>query len=329
MQNFLGNPCPYCGKNFAEGDDIVVCPECGTPHHRDCYKENSACANEAKHAENYEWKPAFAPAPSHNVHTERPEDSAEATTLCPNCGKDNPEGSRFCLSCGCRLEPADNHLPSPEEFRRERNRIFSEAFGDSLDGISAKEASIFVRSNIEYFLPRFAAFSKGAKFDTNFAAFIFSYLYLFYRKMYGLGIAVFSATMLLSIPTFLLDLVTIQEQYVEMGMLSQIIWEIPHQETLAIYAIIANALIWVMRICLMMFTNRLYFAKVVSAVKGARESFKNSDQVTIGNFFRKKGGTSMIAPIIVFSLTFIASFVLAGFIVSSEFFIMPEITNIL
>ena len=54
MQNFLGNPCPYCGKNFESGDDIVVCPECGTPHHRDCYKEHSACANEEKHSEAFE-----------------------------------------------------------------------------------------------------------------------------------------------------------------------------------------------------------------------------------------------------------------------------------
>ena len=59
MQSFFGSLCPYCGEKFAEGDDIVVCPECGTPHHRECYKENSACANEAKHSENYEWKAAF------------------------------------------------------------------------------------------------------------------------------------------------------------------------------------------------------------------------------------------------------------------------------
>ena len=26
--------CPVCKKQFEDGDDIVVCPECGTPHHR-------------------------------------------------------------------------------------------------------------------------------------------------------------------------------------------------------------------------------------------------------------------------------------------------------
>ena len=330
MHSFYGSPCPYCKKNFAEGDDIVVCPECGTPHHRDCYKEHSACANEANHSENFEWKPAFAAAPTKEIpHEHQHSDDSEGFVECPGCGTENPKGAHFCLSCGCRLEESDRHIPSAEDFRRERNRMFSEAFGDSLNGISAKEAAIYVRSNIEYFLPRFAAFSKGAKFDTNFSAFIFSYLYLFYRKMYGLGIAVFAATMILSIPTFLLDFATIQEQYVEMGLLSQIIWEIPHQETLAIYSIVASLLTWVMRIALMMFFNRLYFAKVTSAVKSARENLKTADQTAIGNYFRKKGGISMIVPIIFCSLTLIASFVLAGFIVSSEFFIMPDMTKFL
>lgn len=330
MHSFYGSPCPYCKKNFVEGDDIVVCPECGTPHHRDCYKEHSACANEANHSENYEWKPAFAPASTKEIpHEHQVSGDSEGSIECPGCGIENPKGAHFCLSCGCRLQETNRHIPSAEDFRRERNRMFSEAFGDSLNGISAKEAAIYVRSNIEYFLPRFAAFSKGAKFDTNFSAFIFSYLYLFYRKMYGLGIAVFAATMILSIPTFLLDFVTIQEQYVEMGLLSQIIWDVPHQETLAIYAIVANLLVWVMRIALMMFFNRLYFAKVTSAVKSARENLKTADQVAIGSYFRKKGGTSMVVPIIILVLTFASSFVLAGFIVSSEFFIMPDMTKFL
>lgn len=329
MSSFYGSTCPYCKKNFTESDDIVVCPECGTPHHRDCYMEHSACANEAKHSENFEWKPEFSVAAPSGISYEHAGSSNGETTECPGCGRENPKGAHFCQSCGCRLEEPDHHMPSIEDFRRERNRMFTEAFGDDIGGISAKEAAIYVRSNIEYFLPRFAAFSRGVKFDTNFAAFIFSYLYLFYRKMYGLGIAVFAATMILSIPTFLLDLVTIQEQYMEMGLISQIIWEIPHQETLAIYAIVANALVWAMRIALMMFTNRLYFSKVVSAVKGARESFKNADQNAIANFFRKKGGTSMLVPIIFCCLLLAASFVLAALIVTSEFFIMPDMSKFL
>ena len=327
MHNFYNSPCPVCKKNFAEGDDIVVCPECGTPHHRECYKENGSCFNEAKHAENYEWKPAFTkPAEAPANHSEEP--SGEPT-VCKTCGNENPADSRFCLSCGARLTPADDHVPSFEDFRRERARMYSEAFSENLNGITSKEAAIYVRSNIEYFLPRFAAFTKGAKFDTNFAAFIFSFFYLFYRKMYALGAAVLAATMILSIPTFLLDLVTIQEQYVEMGLLSQIIWEIPHQQTLAIYALVANFLIWGIRIALMLFFNRLYFAKIIKTITGARASLATQGEETIARFFKKKGGTSLVLPIILILLVFAASFVLAGVLMASEYFIMPEISNFL
>ena len=327
MQNFLGNPCPWCGKIFAEGDDIVGGPECGTPHHRDCYKEHSACANEAKHGENFEWKGSVIPPVHKHEHIER--EKAE-NVICSNCGTENPGSSRYCLGCGAPLsEERPRIISSEEEFQRERERIITESFSSSFDGISAKEAAIYVRSNVGYFLPRFAAFSKGAKFDTNFSAFIFSFYYLFYRKMYGLGICVFLATMILSIPTFLLDFQMIQEQYIELGMLSQMIWNVPHQEELAIYSIIANLLIWILRIALMMFFNRLYYQKVVGNIKKARVFLADKGEKEISSFFQKKGGTSLVVPIIFVALAFIASFARAGFIVSSEFFILPEIESFL
>lgn len=329
MQSFFGATCPYCGEKFSEGDDIVVCPECGTPHHRACYKEHSACANESLHSETFEWKSAVIPT------SQKQESSAERaseTTVCAHCGSENPENSRYCLHCGAPLSDeqpkTEIRKPSYEEFQRERERIFTEKFS-SFEGVSAKEASVFVRSNVGYFLPRFAAFSKGAKFDTNFSAFIFSYFYLFYRKMYGLGIAVLAATTALSIPTFLLDFQTLQEQYVEAGLLSQIIWNVPHQDALLIYSIIANVLIWVIRIALMMFFNRLYYSKTISTIKKAREVLANESESTISSFFRKKGGTGMTVPIIIGILAFAASFALALFIVTSDFFIFPDMTNFL
>lgn len=36
---FTEYKCPVCDKQFKKGDDIVVCPECGAPHHRECYEK--------------------------------------------------------------------------------------------------------------------------------------------------------------------------------------------------------------------------------------------------------------------------------------------------
>ena len=41
--------CVVCGELFKEGDKIVVCPDCGTPHHRECYENNGECACEKLH----------------------------------------------------------------------------------------------------------------------------------------------------------------------------------------------------------------------------------------------------------------------------------------
>ena len=55
MQNYINEKCPVCGKEFRQEDDIVVCPDCGTPHHRECYKQLGHCAHAEKHG-SFEWK---------------------------------------------------------------------------------------------------------------------------------------------------------------------------------------------------------------------------------------------------------------------------------
>ena len=56
MPSYKNEKCPVCNQEFKDGDDIVTCPVCGTPHHRECYKKIGHCFNEDKHAEGYEFK---------------------------------------------------------------------------------------------------------------------------------------------------------------------------------------------------------------------------------------------------------------------------------
>ena len=37
MMDYKGCKCASCHKVLKEGDDIVICPECGAPYHRECY----------------------------------------------------------------------------------------------------------------------------------------------------------------------------------------------------------------------------------------------------------------------------------------------------
>ena len=93
MFNMKGQKCPYCGEAFADRDDIVVCPECGTPHHRDCYMQHRQCANHALHGTGFEWKPETPAKPA-------PDDGM----VCPQCGHNNPSLSLFCNNCGFSLQ---------------------------------------------------------------------------------------------------------------------------------------------------------------------------------------------------------------------------------
>lgn len=322
MQDLKNAVCPYCGKNFTENDDIVVCPECGTPHHRECYKEHGKCANEEKHG-NFEWG-------EEKPHKEEAY-AATGTLQCGNCGAMNPENGKYCLNCGAPLgaagEPSGEQKANPfEEFKREREKVFENALGGTdFDGVSVREASAFVGGSSEYFLPRFGAFMKGRRNDVNFSAFILSFIYLFYRKMYALGAAVFGATLVLSIPGLLLDFAAVQEEYVKAGFLSQVIWEVPHQDTLTVYAFAASMIIWAMRLMLMLFFNRAYLNKMITSVKSVKaecEAQGITEDTVIYPKLRKAGGTSMVVPIIAVGLVFAVSLVFALWIISSPTFTM-------
>lgn len=116
---YEGCQCPVCGKPFQETDDIVVCPQCGAPHHRECWKQEGHCHFESSHGTGQQWKrpepspasPAGTPAtdpagPSANT-------SAAGGKTCPYCGYSNTQYAEFCSRCGREIPSADwNSQPS-------------------------------------------------------------------------------------------------------------------------------------------------------------------------------------------------------------------------
>lgn len=69
--------CPVCNKEFETDADIVVCPVCGTPHHRDCYKQNGECGNNEKHCEGYRWEPESLPESEYEPETEAQDENGQ------------------------------------------------------------------------------------------------------------------------------------------------------------------------------------------------------------------------------------------------------------
>lgn len=57
MPDFTQYACPVCGQKFHASDDVVVCPQCGAPHHRTCWKEEGRCHFQSAHGTPSQWKP--------------------------------------------------------------------------------------------------------------------------------------------------------------------------------------------------------------------------------------------------------------------------------
>ena len=67
-------------RHFTDEDDIVVCPDCGTPYHRACWQKVGACMHKSEHAAGFEWQPEFGPDAEKRPRTRPPARTAAPTT---------------------------------------------------------------------------------------------------------------------------------------------------------------------------------------------------------------------------------------------------------
>ena len=200
--------CAACGKTFTESDDVVVCPICGTPHHRACWMETGRCANTELHAAGYAWEfPAEElrrrEAAARDAATPKPEvrddiklKNGENVVICPNCGAANYENDIYCLRCGARLKPATDEetYRAPDEDEDDVNfgaiRSDFDRYGgispDALvDGIPCREYSAFVGGSKPGRIIRKVSTMEryGRKLSWTWAALIFGPIWFFWRKM--------------------------------------------------------------------------------------------------------------------------------------------------
>ncbi len=183
--------CPLCGKAFAESDDIVVCPECATPHHRDCYTELGKCVNEHKHQDGFVWTKT----------EEKPEEKAEVAeeneqsdfVKCPECGTKNKKNALVCANCATVLNPEIRQQFEPPETSNiyiDGQPISNGDFIDEENTVTVKEAVCFIQKGKESYIKTFIhAKLNKRKPKFNFFAFIFGAYWFFFRKMYKPGFA--------------------------------------------------------------------------------------------------------------------------------------------
>lgn len=164
--------CPVCGEDFNEEDDVVFCPECGTPHHRSCWVKNGKCINENLHNSNDNIEVTY----TKSAVTETVSESAEKAPESP-------------IDVDFSGQPQN---PQPIELNSDT----------LINGKRAYLYEIAIRKNQKYYIPRFILADKGMKAPSwNFVAFLVPMAWTLYRKMYKISaiifaiyIAVFSVT---------------------------------------------------------------------------------------------------------------------------------------
>ena len=229
MANYLGVQCPVCSKRFAQADDIVVCPICGAPHHRECYAQRGECAFTQDHISGKEWRP---PADENQPHEQGGENRETAKT-CHRCGSVNPNEALFCQICGSSLTAGNSAYPHDQRMggpggwpgagrgAPPNNQSYTYAppyqpgkdYVDPYAGLnqsekvgelSAKDVAMFVGPNHTYYLERFYQIEKhGRALQPNFAAAFLSFFFYFYRKMYKVGALMLVVFLLCMVPFFL------------------------------------------------------------------------------------------------------------------------------
>lgn len=200
--NYVGLKCGICGSDFKEHDDVVVCPDCGTPMHRECYKDNSGCPNADKHGYGYIFDEFDKIKESAQGKEEKSiKNQSPAQIECPICGENNKGDANFCNFCGARLR-----LGKRLEKTSQQGPTFIIQDLDPLSGVApdtefeedvtAADLASFVVVNIPYYLNVFNKLKQKIN-RFNLSAAVFSGVWFLYRKQYKIGSLLFSLNVLL------------------------------------------------------------------------------------------------------------------------------------
>lgn len=287
--NTEGVSCVRCHAYLFPEDDIVYCPVCGAPHHRECYNQLGHCALEEFHGTDRQYDKVKA----------REEEQAAAEM--PNTGE-NAEGLITCQMCHEKYDFALNACPkcgAPNIAKAGGSFVNFDFLGgvpadyDIGDGITADEAKRFVAANTPRYIPKFAVLNAKNKLSWNWLAFLFPCGWMLSRKMYKNGIiagllTVISSLFYLPFTNAINNLGTTPGE--TQAQIMQSIYEhLPKMGAAVIAALLAGFVLNIaVRILSALFGDYLYKQYAISSIKTIRAESEDMDYD-----YRKKGGVNI------------------------------------
>lgn len=286
-----GQKCVVCSAYLFSEDDVVYCPVCGAPHHRDCYNSIGHCGAEDTHGTEKQYKRIEI-----KETKEENKPFGEALPCCRRCGKAAEEGAKFCPHCGLPFE----EIPPFADFGP-FGKVVEIKDDEQIDeGVTALDAAKTVIVNPLRYIPKFLQLKGGRKKSWNWAAFLLPHAWFAYRKMYlpaavsGIFILISELFSLpLSASLALLPMPEQQLSYMEYAM--YLTENMASIDTLALLlATVGLAIGVAVRIISGIYGDFIYKNSVVGAVRKIRDS---EDKPELA---KKLSGTSFFGFMIAF-----------------------------
>lgn len=268
MFRFSGDECQYCKQKLNENDDIVVCPDCGAPYHRDCYNKSGVCVRVDLHTNGEAYKSSDT------------ESNENVLIPCPRCGEYNDENSHFCKNCGFVLRQGGPSfrgviIDSPYMYDEEQ---------EIEDGVTAGDLAKYIGQNSGYFISKYKKMKdRGLPISFNFSAMFFNYMYLIYRKSFVFGIIIMLVLGVLNLPSTFVSLSSVVGTATIPGFAFLTSDFVERMASISIYT---DTLSWLIRITIAVFFNWFYMKAVIKKVKNLKNLY-GSDFESVA---QKSGG---------------------------------------
>lgn len=268
MSRFTDKLCPVCRVRFTDNSDVVVCPECGTPHHRACYAKTDSCGISEYHAVGFSWngklpdEDRFTSSQTAGDHTDSHHAEYPSDSSASHVHIDIPE-----------IKNVGDGAPDPyfELYRHIRSVTDDDVRG--ADGVSGKELCHFAGRSLMHYAQAFALFRTGVykngtkqpvKVFLNFCAGFFMPIHQFYRRMDLLGIALLLLSAVTALPEILLYY---DAEY------SSIVFTEATTTLLNALAVLANFINLAATMLLCVFGDYIYYKFCVKRIKKIRASY--------------------------------------------------------
>lgn len=309
---YFNQKCSHCEKLFTKDDDIVVCPICGTPQHRECYEENNKCINHNKHKENYVWS-------AEDTTSSGNSESTPEFIICSNCGTKNSGDSFFCKHCSASLgSQASNISGGFNGYSAQNNQENMNFQGtpfvaapfklnendEIASDVKLIEAQKYIKTNSLLFSLIFKRIHDHNRSRFNFAAFIFSGGWFLYRKQYLLGtiLTVLFAIFTISYNVLYTPVYNMLESYniiIDNTISYDQLYVLSNEQigmiTLMVFSYFSR---FILMIISGIIANRCYYKHVVKKVKLAKKKFTSDTEVR--EHLNKTGGVNVILGYILF-----------------------------